>query len=78
VTRLFLELYLDEDVDVLVAELLRRRGFAAATTQEAGQIGKSDAEQLDYAAGNKKTLVTHNRADFEKLAQNYFQTAQTH
>jgi len=27
VTRTFIELYLDEDVDVLVAELVRARGF---------------------------------------------------
>ncbi len=34
--RLFAELYLDEDVSVLIAELLRVRGFTAQTTQEAG------------------------------------------
>jgi hypothetical protein len=49
VSRLFIDLYLDEDVDVLVAGLIRARGFAASTTQEAGQPGKNDAEQLAYA-----------------------------
>ena len=49
--RLFIELYLDEDVDVLVAELLRAHGFVAVTASEAGQLGKSDADQLAYAAG---------------------------
>ena len=39
---LFVELYLDEDVDVLVADLVRTRGFKVTTTQEAGQIGKND------------------------------------
>jgi len=29
----FIELYLDEDVDVLLAELLRARGFKVTTTQ---------------------------------------------
>jgi hypothetical protein len=37
--RLFIELYLDEDVDVFIADLVRARGFKAITTQEAGQIG---------------------------------------
>ena len=34
-SQLFVRLYLDEDVDVLVAELIRARGFQALTTQEA-------------------------------------------
>ena len=34
-SRLFIELYLDEDVDVLVADLVRARGFKVTTTQEA-------------------------------------------
>ena len=38
-SRLFAELYLDEDVSALVAELLRARGFDALTTHEAGRKG---------------------------------------
>lgn len=77
-SRLFIELYLDEDVDVLVAGLVRARGFHAITTQEAGQIRNNDAEQLAYAVNQQKTLLTHNRADFEALAQQYLTTGQTH
>jgi hypothetical protein len=36
VNQLFIELYLDEDVDVLVADLVRARGFRATTAQESG------------------------------------------
>ena len=68
-TRLFIELYLDEDVSALVADLIRARGFVALTTPEAGQIGVSDAAQLEYAVSQRKALLTHNRADFEALAQ---------
>ena len=74
----FISLYLDEDVAVLLAELVRRRGFDVTTTQEARQIGNSDAEQLEYAASRHKALVTHNRIDFEKLAEYYFRSGQTH
>ena len=35
---IFIEVYLDEDVDVLVADLLRARGFVAITTREAGNL----------------------------------------
>lgn len=48
--QLFIELYLDEDVSVLVGELLRVRGFTVLTTQEAGRKNTSDEEQLAYAA----------------------------
>jgi predicted nuclease of predicted toxin-antitoxin system len=68
----------DEDVDVLVAPLIRARGFVAATTQEARQLRNSDTEQLAYAVSQHKTLLTHNRADFEALAQTYVATGQPH
>lgn len=48
-TNIFIHVYLDEDVDVLVASLLRSRGFEATTTHQARQLGKSDADQLEYA-----------------------------
>lgn len=77
-SRLFIELYLDEDVDVLLAELVRGRGFSAGTTREAGHLGRSDADQLTYAAGQKRTLFTHNRVDFENLAREYWASGRSH
>lgn len=67
--RLFIELYLDEDVSVLVADLLRARGFIDDTTQETGRTGQNDEAQLEYAVRQHKTLLTHNRADFEALVR---------
>jgi predicted nuclease of predicted toxin-antitoxin system len=78
VSRLFVELYLDENVSVLVAQLVRSHGFAATTTQEAGQAGKSDPEQLAYATSRRWAILTYNRVDFERLAAQYFTTGQTH
>ncbi len=43
-SRLFIELYLDEDVDANIAGILRARGFSAKTALEAGQLGKSDEQ----------------------------------
>ena len=77
-SRLFIECYLDEDVSALVADLIKARGFGIITTQQAGRRGKSDAEQLDYAVGRRATLVTHNRADFEFLAREYFNSGRKH
>jgi hypothetical protein len=45
-SRLFIELYLDEDTDVLIADLVRSRGFKVTTAQEAGQIGKEREKAL--------------------------------
>ena len=62
---LFIRLYFDEDVDILVATLLRSRGFDVMTTVESGNLGASDERQIEFAASNGGALVTHNRADFE-------------
>jgi predicted nuclease of predicted toxin-antitoxin system len=67
---------LDEDVNVLVADLLNARGFDALNVRDAGQLQASDAEQLAYAVSHKRALVTHNRDDFEELIQIYFDRSQ--
>lgn len=77
-SRLFAQLYLDEDVDVLVGKLLRARGFSVLTTQEAEQLGATDAQQLALAVEQERTLLTHNRVDFEQLAQRYAAEGRTH
>jgi hypothetical protein len=66
-TSLFIQLYLDEDVSVLVAQLLRPHGFEVLTTREAQNLGSSDATQLRYATEHHRTLLTHNRLDYERL-----------
>ena len=76
--QIFIELYVDEDVSVLVAELLRARGFVVTTTLDAGKLGCTDREQLEYAINNQLALLTHNRADFERLAQEYFSSEMMH
>ncbi len=70
--RLFIELYLDEDVDILVADLIRSYGFVAETTRDAEKLQSTDAEQLSYAASQQKILLTHNRVHFEALATEVF------
>lgn len=76
--QLFIELYLDEDVDVLVAQLVRARGFSAVTTREASWLGATDEQQLIYAASQHWALLTHNRADFESLHQAFVAPGREH
>ena len=77
-TRLFIALYADEDVDVLVADLVRARGFDMLTTREAQRLHATDEEQLALAASEGRALLTHNRADFEALHQAYITTGKHH
>jgi hypothetical protein len=78
VTRLFIALYLDEDVDVLVATLLRARGFEVTTTQDAGHISDDDEVQLENAVSRQMAILTHNRVDFEALAAQCYAAGQSH
>lgn len=58
-----LSYYLDEDVDhgPTVAAALRDRGIDAITADEAGRAnqGIPDQEQLEYASGEGRVMVTH-------------------
>ncbi|MEK7866419.1 MAG: DUF5615 family PIN-like protein [Planctomycetota bacterium] len=67
-SRLFVRLFLDEDVSVLVAKLVVARGFEALTTRDAGRVGRNDEDQLAFAASEQMALLTHNRVHFETLA----------
>jgi hypothetical protein len=55
-------LYCDEDVSVVLAAMLRARGFAVTTARDADQLGRSDEEQLTLAVRAGSALLTHNRA----------------
>jgi hypothetical protein len=75
---LFAKVYVDEDIDVLVATLLLAQGIDATTTRAQGMLGKSDSEQLAYAASVERCLLTHNRVDFERLHLQYVADGREH
>jgi predicted nuclease of predicted toxin-antitoxin system len=56
-----ISLYLDEDVRVLLAEVLRSRGYHATHVLDVKRTGRSDAEQLAHAAKNGMAILTHIR-----------------
>jgi predicted nuclease of predicted toxin-antitoxin system len=78
VSRFFINRYLDEDVSWLVGELLRCRGYNVLSTQDAGQTGMKDPQQLAYAAQQQRAILTHHRNDFQRLAQEYLSSGQSH
>jgi len=78
VSRLFVRLYFDEDVSVLIAKLVSARGFEVSTTQEAGHVGQTDEQQLSFAASEQRALLTHNRVHFESLAARWASEGKHH
>lgn len=59
--------YLDEHVAKAVRDGLRSRGVDVVSTQEAGQAGVADREQLAHALEQGRVLVTQDN-DFLALA----------
>ena len=59
-SRLFISLFLDEDVSVLIAKLIRSRAYSAMTTLESRRVGRSDVEQLEFATSQQMAILTHN------------------
>ena len=51
--------HLDEDVDPVIAEGLRRRGIDVTTSQEVGLLGAPDPIQLAHAVAESRVLFTH-------------------
>ena len=65
--KLFASLYLDEDVSILIANILRARGFDVITARDEQMLGRDDPEQLDKAISLQRCLFTHNRIHYEDI-----------
>ncbi len=54
-----LKIYIDENVDIRVAEGLKRRGIKALSAVEKGMAGVSDIDHFRYAIDLKAVIFTH-------------------
>lgn len=61
-----------------LAVALREEGYDAVHTYEVERGGYTDEDQLAYAAGEERTLLTHNSRDFAPLVVDYFFREQSH
>ena len=73
-----LRLFLDEDVHLALASALRKRGYDARHTGEEGRLGRPDKDQIEFAAGEGRCLVTFNVGDFVQLHNGCVQSGREH
>ena len=76
--RLFISLYLDEDVSDQLIELLRERGYEAESAWSMGMTGLTDEEQFTFAARRGWAVLTYNRNDFLKLTRRWHDQGREH
>jgi hypothetical protein len=70
--------YLDEDLTPVIAVALRKRGVDAVSAHDGGQIGLGDGEQLAFAAGQGRCLVSANARDFRRLGRGAIEQGRPH
>ena len=69
---------LDEDLSYRIAEIVRGRGIDITTSRESGLNGRPDEEQLLFAAGQGRCLVTENFRDFARLTREFLTAGRPH
>jgi hypothetical protein len=75
---LFIDVYLDADVQRSLAELLRREGFDVVSARELGHDDWDDGKQLAFAVANGRAILTHNTRHFIPLAKAYAEAGRLH
>jgi hypothetical protein len=70
--------FTDEDVHGSVAVALRRAGFSAVSTPEAGRVQCSDDSQLTWAASQGYVFVTFNVGHFASRHMKWLQRGDHH
>jgi hypothetical protein len=73
-----MKFYLDEDLSLKIADILRKNRVDARSAHEIGAVEASDLQQLAFAAKEKRCLVTRNRDDFIKLTLRFFNDHRPH
>jgi predicted nuclease of predicted toxin-antitoxin system len=76
--RLFVVLYLDEDVDVDLVPPLRREEYEVYCVRDVGTRQRDDPEQLTFAAERGWTILTHNVKDFRRWHSQWMAEGKEH
>ena len=73
-----LKLYLDEMIPLDLALILRQYGYNVLTAKDAGMLGKSDSEQLEFSTSEGRAILTFNIGDFIKLHNEWIDLNRKH
>jgi hypothetical protein len=71
------KLYLDDDVQVALAQLLRSRGVDALSSAEVGMLGRADEDHLRFATAQGRALLSYNFHDYLPLARQWYEGGQS-
>ena len=71
-------LYLDEHIQLSLAEALRSRGIDILTTQEAHNTGLEDTQQLAFATDENRVLLSYNRRHFAQIHHRWMRIRRPH
>lgn len=72
-----LKIYIDENVDIRIAEGLSRRGIKAFSSVEKGKTGAADLEHFQYACDTRAVIFTHDH-HFLEIARKLTKEGKTH
>ncbi len=75
---LFLRLYFDRHIMTRLADDLRNRGHDVLRTEEAGLDTATDEQQLAFAAGEGRAILTFNIRDFAPLHNEWMAAGRSH
>ncbi len=72
-----LKIYTDENVEIAIAQGLKRRNIEAWSANELNNIGLSDEQQLVFATQHQACLFTYD-TDFFNIAKEWARTEKIH
>src|SRR5947208_2312914 len=75
---LFVRLYFDRHIMARLADDLRTSGYDVLTTEEAGLDTATDEEQLAFATGEGRAILTFNIRDFAPLHRQWLAAGRSH
>lgn len=78
--RLYIALYADEDFRQAVIQQLLQRGYDVeyALAKNINHADWDDEQHLEYATGQKRTLISHNAKHFAPLHEKWWAVGRSH
>ncbi len=72
------KLHLNEHISPRLADQLRKHGFDVTSSQESNLLSEPDDKQLEFAATERRAIVTFNVRDFLALHEKYLLEGREH